>query len=161
MSIDPSRLSHLGQGFVMYFTLKNMLIHLFFILMLLVSLPIIITSSMEIEVFKPENELDKLKKWDYDNSTFGVYDEINMFVSRIQISSLIFVRQEYKFNSKMSAEIFIICNLLGIIFTYFYSVQIRKKLSAMNNSSNMDRKTPGNYTFLLLDVRDPSNKKEV
>ena len=146
MSIDPSRLSHLGQGFVMYFTLKNMLIHLFFILMLLVSLPIIITSSMEIEVYKPDTEQDKLKKWDYDSSTFGVYDEINMFVSRIQISSLIFVRQKYNFNSKMSAEIFIICNLLGIIYTVFYSVQIRKKLYAMNNSSNMDRKTPGNYT---------------
>ena len=122
MSTDPNRLSHLGQGFVMYFTLKNMLIQLFAILALLVSLPIIFTSSFEIELFSPEKREDMLRKWDYEKSFLGVFDEVNMFISRIQIRSLILVRHKYNFDSKTAADIFIICNLLGIIFTFAYSV---------------------------------------
>ena len=106
----------------MYFTLKNMLIQLFAILALLVSLPIIFTSSIEIELFSPEKREDRLRKWDYEKSFLGVFDEVNMFISRIQIRSLILVRRKYNFDSKTAADIFIICNLLGIIFTFAYSV---------------------------------------
>jgi hypothetical protein len=157
--VEPNRLFHLGQGFVMYFTYQNMLMQLFGVFAILVSLPIIIASSLEIELYyRPESVKDSLKLRPYDGTLLGIIDEITLYVSRIQLKSMFKVREKTFLGVASGADLFMICNLLGIVYALAFSVQIRKKLMKMYNSSHKNYETPGNYTLLMREVLD--NKKE-
>jgi hypothetical protein len=143
----------------MYFTYQNMLMQLFGVLAILVSLPIIIASSLEIELYyRPETEKDSLKLRPYDGTLLGIIDEITMYVSRIQLKSMLKVREKTFLGVASGADLFMICNLLGIVYALAFSVQIRKKLMKMYNSSHKNYETPGNYTILMREILD--NKKE-
>jgi len=159
--VDPNRLFHLGQGFVMYFTYQNMLMQLFGVFAILVSLPIIIASSLEIELYyRPETLEDSLKLRPYDGTLLGIIDEITMYVSRIHLENMLTVRQKSFLGVGSAADIFMICNLLGIVYALAFSVQIRKKLMKIYNSSHKNYETPGNYTLLMREVNVHDNKKE-
>jgi hypothetical protein len=67
----------------MYFTYQNMLMQLFGVLAFLVSMPIIIASSLEIELYRPQSLEATLKVRPYDGTFLGILDEITMYVSRI------------------------------------------------------------------------------
>ena len=144
----------------MYFTYQNMLMQLFGVFAILVSLPIIIASSLEIELYyRPESVKDSLKLRPYDGTLLGIIDEITMYVSRIQLKSMFKVREKTFLGVASGADLFMICNLLGIVYALAFSVQIRKKLMKMYNSSHKNYETPGNYTLLMRgEILD--NKKE-
>ena len=67
----------------------------------------------------------------YDGTLLGILDEITMYVSRIQLESLLTMRHLSLLGVASAADIFMICNLLGIIYALAFSVQIRKKLMKM------------------------------
>ena len=143
----------------MYFTYQNMLMQLFGVFAILVSLPIIIASSLEIELYyRPESVKDSLKLRPYDGTLLGIIDEITMYVSRIQLKSMFKVREKTFLGVASGADLFMICNLLGIVYALAFSVQIRKKLMKMYNSSHKNYETPGNYTLRMREILD--NKKE-
>jgi hypothetical protein len=145
----------------MYFTYQNMLMQLFGVLAILVSLPIIIASSLEIEIYyRPEYEDERLKLRPYDGTLLGIIDEITMYVSRIHIKNMLTVREKTFLRVASGADLFMICNLLGIVFALAFSVQIRKKLMKMYNSSHKNYETPGNYTLLMREVNIRDIKKE-
>jgi 4-hydroxy-3-polyprenylbenzoate decarboxylase len=74
----------------MYFTYQNMLMQLFGVFAILVSLPIIIASSLEIELYyRPETLEDSLKLRPYDGTLLGIIDEITMYVSRIHLENML------------------------------------------------------------------------
>jgi hypothetical protein len=116
----------------MYFTYHNMLMQLFGVLAILVSLPIIIASSLEIELYYRPGSLEhSLKDRPYDGTLLGIIDEITMYVSRVHLESMLTLREKSLFGVASAADIFMICNLLGILYALAFSVQIRKKLMKM------------------------------
>jgi hypothetical protein len=96
----------------------------------------------------------------YDGTLLGILDEITMYVSRIQLESLLTMRHLSLLGVASAADIFMICNLLGIIYALAFSVQIRKKLMKMYNASQKSYETPGNYTLFMREVRVPDDKNE-
>jgi hypothetical protein len=83
-----------------------------------------------------------------------------MYVSRIHIKNMLTVREKTFLRVASGADLFMICNLLGIVFALAFSVQIRKKLMKMYNSSHKNYETPGNYTLLMREVNIRDIKKE-
>jgi hypothetical protein len=96
----------------------------------------------------------------YDGTLLGILDEITMYVSRIQLESLLTMRHLSLLGVASAADIFMICNLLGIIYALAFSVQIRKKLMKMYNASQKSYETPGNYTLFMREVRVPDDKNK-
>jgi hypothetical protein len=141
----------------MYMTFTNMLIQLFSVLGLLVSIPIIITSSIQYASSEDNDDDDDgfidLSDIEYDASILNMLNSIAKYIANTAIKNVINnVQKSYDKTDVNAGDIFVCCNLLGIIYTIGYSIQVRKKLESMSSKQHKNRETPGNFTVLMRDI---------
>jgi hypothetical protein len=138
LSCDPKELGDLGSGFAMYYVFwKDVLVALLLLSLFVSSICIFISSA-------------QYQRSDYNS------DKTQSFISKITIGTMINLLRDVDMNESYASDIFIACNMAGILYILLHSIFQRSKLVKMEEDLDKDKDSPSDYALLIRNVGQES-----
>jgi hypothetical protein len=87
----------------------------------------------------------------YQRSDYNA-DQTQSFITKITIGTMINLLRNVNNNESYASDIFIGCNMAGILYILFHSIFQRSKLVKMQEDLDKDKDSPSDYALLIRKV---------
>jgi len=83
-------------------------------------------------------------------------DNAQSFITKITIGTMINLLRNVDINESYASDIFIACNMAGILYILLHSIFQRSKLVKMQEDLDKDKDSPSDYALLIRNVEKES-----